>query len=228
MQNPAPSTMGVAAAAPPRRTPRPWRSRGVSPRRARRCRDHRVPHFREHLRRPSRTFQIPPPAQSAHPERRVCRRTGGMIAFEAPVPDGRRFCGVQPLDSLEPRPLAARVRGRRSILVAGQRHLGFGTSGVPRRLKRWTCRAARRNARRLRRFLSRSTWNAAGEIPYGEAGTDVRVRAAGGSPVKVTTLDPQRQEVQLRTRIRLTGAASCTTARRVGREHNGIFLDRWT
>jgi Tol biopolymer transport system component len=229
--NPAPSTMGVAGApAPPLRTARTlaiaWSVAGAALVAAAII---AFLHFRE---QPPETipvrFQIPPPTQSAFLNGAVLSPDGRMVAFEAPGPDGRPMLWVQPLDSLEPRPLA----GTESA-VAGpfwspdSRHLGFGTSGVPRRLKRVDVSGgAPQTLADFVGFYREGAWNAAGEIVYGEAGTGLwRVRAAGGSPVKVTTLDPKRQEVQHAEPVFLPDGRHFLyhrTAR--GPEHNGIFL----
>jgi hypothetical protein len=135
---------------------------------------------------------------------------------------------VRALDSLQTRPLPG-TEGA----VAGpfwspdSRQIGFGIGTVPRRLKRVdVVSGVTDTLAEFSGFYREGTWNADGDIVFGEAGTGLwRIRVPGGSPVQVTALDATRGEIQHAEPVFLPGGRQFLyhrTARTS--EQSGIFI----
>ena len=158
-----------------------------------------VVHFRERPLVPmSVRFQIVPPQRAPFVNSIVLSPDGERFVFTAPGPDGRQFLWLQSLNSLEARQVPGTEGASTwSFWSHDSQFIVFGVNGFPGRLKRVDANGGTpQTMSEYAGAFRGGDWNASGDIVFGAGDGIWRLRDEGGTPTKVTAIDPARRESQ--------------------------------
>ena len=146
---------------------------------------------------PSVRFQVVPPAGSPFLNSIVLSPDGERFAFTAPGPDGRPFLWLQSMNSLEAR-LVPGTEGASvwSFWSPDSRFIVFGVNGFPGRLKRVDATGGPPQTLSEYAGAFRGGDWSGGDIVFGAGDGIWHLGSEGGTPRKVTVIDPARREAQ--------------------------------
>jgi Tol biopolymer transport system component len=158
-----------------------------------------VVHFREQppVASPVR-FRILPPDNAPFLSSIVLSPNGERFAFIAPGPDGRAFLWLQSLDSLDARMVpSTEGASASSFWSPDSRFIAFGVNGFPGRLKRVDVTGGPpQTLTEYNGTFRGGDWSAAGDIVFSAADGIWHLHSDGGTPRRLTTIDPARREGQ--------------------------------
>jgi serine/threonine protein kinase len=172
---------------------------------------------------PTTRFSVVTPPALGNPNNIAVSPDGRLLTFAGFDENGKRALWLRPLNALTSRTLPGTDEGLIPFWSPDSRFIGFFAGGKLKKIDvlggppQTLCDAAASNPG--------GTWNREGTILFGGTDGIYRVSAVGGTPTRLTALDPMRQEVMHNLPDFLPdGRHFLYQARSSQAEHSGVYL----